>query len=266
MNDYYVYGLVNHNNEIFYIGKGKGNRWKRHYGPSSIEKDPNRHKINTIIKTRKILGYDPQPVILKKNLCEEEAFMLEKKLVNEKCNILTNISPGGRPEGGFKEYHKRIRKHGLSDEHKRKISESHKGKKLSEEHKRVAINNLMKKGMSWEERYGVEKAKEHRKKCSEKTKGKTYEEIHGIAKAKELRKKRSNTMKGKIKSAEHRKNLSESKRKKYLKEIRTKYGITPEIEETIHANNTNKRGYTSQVSKQYNISWELANRIINNIY
>jgi hypothetical protein len=116
----------------------------------------------------------------------------------------------------------------LTEEHKRKISESHKGKILKEETKEKLRSLYL--GKSWEEVYGVEKAKnmkdkisklmlghevsqttkekisfanrghsvseDVREKISKAFKGKTYEEIMGGEKAKERKQKNSDSFSG----------------------------------------------------------------------
>lgn len=257
MSSYYVYGLVDYNGKVFYIGKGQKFRWNRHYSPSSIEKDTNRHKIHTILKTRDILGYDPNPILFESELPEKQALEIESKLIEQYKDDIVNITPGGNQPPCPTEWHDHIKKNGLSEEHKRKISQSNKGKKLSSEHRETAIKNLMQKGSTWEERYGEEKAAELREKRSN-NKDKTYEEMYGIEKAKELRERKSNSLKGRKKSDDHKAAMRKAKREKRI----AKYGITPEIEEEIRKNNTGERGYRKQVMKKYNIGYTLCTRII----
>lgn len=98
--NYYVYALVNPNNHmIFYIGKGKGNRVFQHAG-DSLDESSNSLKLDTIrdiISQGKTVGY----YVLRHNLTEKEAFLLESTLIdmltyskfNHK-NQLTNIISG----------------------------------------------------------------------------------------------------------------------------------------------------------------------------
>jgi len=77
-----------------------------------------------------------------------------------------------------------------TEEHKRKISEAHKGKPkppFSEEHKR---------------------------KMSEARIGRTYIELHGLEKAEEIKRKQSEAKKGKFKSTEHSRKISEANKGK----------------------------------------------------
>ena len=127
---YYVYKHVRlDNNTCFYIGKGKDGR-----------KDvPNRNPTHDSICKR----HEYKVVIFKDKLNEAEAFKLEEDLIrcyvlkmgygicikgymNNNNKFLTNRTWGGEGVGGIKH----------SEEHNKKISESHKGKKQSEETKR----------------------------------------------------------------------------------------------------------------------------------
>ena len=144
---YYVYKHVRlDNNTCFYIGKGKGNR-------KDIQ---NRNVIHDSICKKH--GY--KVVTIKKGLNEAEAFKLEADMINcyvfkmgygicikgymnKKNNrFLTNMTFGGEGVSGIQHSEEAKRKIGeansekLSEEHKRKISETEKGKKLSEETKR----------------------------------------------------------------------------------------------------------------------------------
>ena len=85
-----------------------------------------------------------------------------------------------------------------SEEHKRKISESKKGKHPSEEHKRK-ISEAM-KGKHWK------LSEETKKKISEARKGKHWKL------SEETKKKISEAMKGKHRSEETRKKMSEAKK------------------------------------------------------
>lgn len=79
----------------------------------------------------------------------------------------------------------------FSEEHKRKIGEARK--KLIKEGKLIPYN----KGKTYEEIYGIEKAKELKEKKS-LLKSKSYEEQYGIERANNIRNKISESNKGKI--------------------------------------------------------------------
>lgn len=90
-NRYYVYHHVNKTNgDIFYVGKGAGDRAYKTDGR-------NQYWINYVNKYKE---YDV--VIVYNNLTEEEAFELETKEINRigrsiyKEGTLVNILPGGR--------------------------------------------------------------------------------------------------------------------------------------------------------------------------
>jgi len=98
-----------------------------------------------------------------------------------------------------------------TNEGMRKNSESNKGKHFGDDngfykkHHTVESKEMMKKqkegkstyrkGLSWKEEYGEERAKEMKINQSSKRKNKKYEEIFGISKALQLREKRANQWK-----------------------------------------------------------------------
>lgn len=104
---YYVYAYLRENGTPYYIGKGKGNRaWGRHQKHIPVPKEKSRI------------------IILYSNLSESEAFDLEIKNIkfygrkNNNTGILINRTDGGEGSSGLV----------LSEESKRKISESTKGR------------------------------------------------------------------------------------------------------------------------------------------
>ena len=97
---FFVYGLVDpRNNEIFYIGKGKGDRPEKHL--KEAKKYERTGESTNVYKSRKILnilkaGFESYKIIfLHKNLTEDEAFDLEIKEINSRSN-LTNVGEGGK--------------------------------------------------------------------------------------------------------------------------------------------------------------------------
>jgi hypothetical protein len=225
--DYYVYaildprkqGIYNYNNydfsfEPFYIGKGKDNRCYIHF-INVKKKSLKNHRIKKILKE----GYTPIVKIIKTNLTEIDAFEIEKELIktigrhDQQKGPLTNLTDGGDGTSGFKH----------TIEARSKIIKARKGK-------------------TYEEIYGKEKAMEERKKRSEKLKGqirskevrikisktqkgRTYEQIYGKEKAAKMREIRSKARKGKTlkelygitKAIEVQKKMSEVAKKRFIK-------------------------------------------------
>lgn len=140
---YYVYQLIDPRTDIvFYIGKGQKRRMYTHVNEVIRGRVPNGNdRLGNKIK--KIINFELK-VKYKKVLItddEQEAYTTEKKLIKEiglenLCN-LTGGGEGGAPTG--KKHH--FFGKSLSKEHKKKLSEAHKGKKLSEEHKEKIGNS-----------------------------------------------------------------------------------------------------------------------------
>lgn len=98
LGDFYVYGLIDpRTNEIFYIGKGSGNRVFNHELESLKSADSDKMKLKTISEI-KSAGLDVKKIIINHNLSEAEAFAAEAALINAfnyVSNIgLTNIASG----------------------------------------------------------------------------------------------------------------------------------------------------------------------------
>lgn len=97
---YYVYALVDpRDNKIFYIGKGKGNRVFQHAEASVVDKT-NDLKLETI-RSIKLAGKDVVYYIIRHNLDEREAFLVESALIDmltylkfNHDNQLTNLIAG----------------------------------------------------------------------------------------------------------------------------------------------------------------------------
>jgi predicted XRE-type DNA-binding protein len=181
MNNFYIYIYLDSRNlgkysyknfsflyKPFYVGKGKSGRYKE----ISNRNDDFIDIINEIKK----LGLKPIIIKLYENLHEKQSFEFETKLINEigrldlGTGFLINKTSGGQGNSGLI----------FSDEHRRKISESNKGK-------------------NW---FGKHLSEEIKSKMSESRKGRKFSE--------ETRKKISESNKDKHPSEETRKKLSES--------------------------------------------------------
>ena len=110
MNEFYVYALIDpRENDIFYIGKGKGGRYLDHIKDvDELEKSHSKRKkgINPN-KTRRIKeiinsGHDLKYKFIAENLSEESAFALEEVLIERfgreilMNGRLLNLEPGGK--------------------------------------------------------------------------------------------------------------------------------------------------------------------------
>lgn len=99
---YYRYGRWVFHFEPFYLGKGKGRRWKAHKFNDGF----NKHKTRKIAKIFRE-GYEIEVRILKEELTEREALDLEvdmiAKIGRTKHNgPLTNATDGGEGMSGYK--------------------------------------------------------------------------------------------------------------------------------------------------------------------
>ena len=96
----YVYVLVDpRNNCIFYVGKGSGNRVYQHAEDAVVE--DRRSLMLSTIREVKELGLDVKYYIIRHNLSEQEAYLVESSIIDlltypafNKGNILTNIVSG----------------------------------------------------------------------------------------------------------------------------------------------------------------------------
>jgi hypothetical protein len=142
---FYVYALTDPRNEnrFFYIGKGKGHRATNHLVASANRE--NNSKQSTI-KAIRNEGWEPSVNYLVENLTETEAHLKEIELIayygrkDLGKGHLTNLTDGGEGTSGHR--HTDATKHKMrmadrskykriapvSEETKRKVSESLKGK------------------------------------------------------------------------------------------------------------------------------------------
>ena len=174
-NGKFTYKDVSFMFEPFYIGKGHGNRYK--YFLDHNKKCQN--KVKKILLETKL---EPIVVLVKENLAEEEAFVLERQLIKEigrsnlKLGPLTNLTDGGEGLSGLTH----------SEETKKKMSQNHADLSGS--------RNPF---------FGRKHSKETKLKMAESLKGKRKTEDH----CKNL----SKALKGKYHSSEAKKKMSNAK-------------------------------------------------------
>jgi hypothetical protein len=223
-NRFYTYAYLREDRTPYYIGKGSGRRVHSNKGRPC--KKPTKERI----------------IFLKQNLTEEEAFKHEIYMIavfgrkDLGTGILRNKTNGGDGSSGVvrSEEYKRKLSESLkgrifSEEHRKKISESLKGREISEEtRKKLRISLKGKVGFpGMLNKTHTEKSKEkmsevkkgdknhfYGKSHSEETKNKISESKKGKTPTEETRKKMSEAAKGRIFSEEHKRKLSESKKRK----------------------------------------------------
>jgi len=188
-----VYQLINSlTGKIFYIGKGSGKRLNKHIQIAKGNSKNKKRNPKLYNKINKILRNNGKVISLKIYESDDEAEVLktEKKVIAKiGLKNLTNLTEGGEgtsyPNGFSEEHKKNIalarkrarkgKKRVWSEETKKKISDSlkgrtsnFKGKKLSEKSKLKM--SLAKKGKSF--------SKEHRKNISKALTGRKLSEKH----------------------------------------------------------------------------------------
>jgi len=108
---YYVYGLFDQNNIIFYVGKGTGKRYKHHRKNYKMGKGIG-YFLKCKIKSIFDKGFDFQEKILINNLTEQEALNKELELINQYGKrihgkgTLCNVLDGGTQPLSVKEIKK----------------------------------------------------------------------------------------------------------------------------------------------------------------
>lgn len=135
----YLYEELSFDFQPIYIGKGNKNRPQAHFARYKSTNTRFYSKMKAIIKD----GFSPNFFILKENLSEADAFLLEVKYIKligriENGGTLTNLSDGGEGQSGFK----------FSKESTKAMSEKRKGKKLGPmtEERKLKIS-ISKKGV-----------------------------------------------------------------------------------------------------------------------
>lgn len=139
----YVYGEFKFDYEPFYVGKGSFRRLKDHIMNCRLKSDKNKLKTNKIKKIIRETNRDPIIIKFKEILNLSESLILEKKIVetigriNLKTGPLVNLTNGGSPGNNFifKKTNFASRKKSntfkrvVSEETRRRLRESHLGKK-----------------------------------------------------------------------------------------------------------------------------------------
>jgi hypothetical protein len=142
---YYVYLLTDPrtNNEVFYCGKGTGDRWKSHLGhwSGNGKNNPTENKIKKI----QAEGLQPGVIFLHENIDDETlAYTLEENYIRENFDKLTNLKIEAKPPNckGRTGWNKGKK---LSDAHKANIAAGLLGTKrgsYSETHKKAISESL----------------------------------------------------------------------------------------------------------------------------
>lgn len=145
MKTYYVYLLTDPRNDdqVFYCGKGHGDRWKSHLGhwSGNGKNNPTENKIKKI----QAEGLQPGVIFLHQNISDEnEAYRLEENYIREHFNRLTNLKIEAKPPSakGRPGWNKGKQ---LSEQHKKNISNGMQGTirgSYSEEHRKAISNSL----------------------------------------------------------------------------------------------------------------------------
>ena len=182
---FYTYCLKDDNDNIFYVGKGTGNRMLRHVsialGKSKAkEKNPKLYnKISSIIKNG---GYIVPQILFES---DNEILCLEKEIdliFSIGLNNLCNLTAGGEGTTGYK----------LSDETRKKMSDYWKGRKSNS--------------------YGTVRSDEFKENCRKKMLG--NQNFVGKQHSAETKEKMSNSKMGRKFTEEHKKKISEALKKK----------------------------------------------------
>ena len=142
-NSFYVYVYRDSAGNPFYVGKGKGRRFRQHLHACH---NPKRRSYRTMFytKLRKMARLGEKPVIdtIKDNLTEEDAFQWEKHYIalwgrrDIKTGCLCNHSDGGEGQTGHRhseESRQKMRE--VQTPRLRELAQAQRGKKLSVEHR-----------------------------------------------------------------------------------------------------------------------------------
>jgi hypothetical protein len=124
--DSYVYVLFRLNGIPCYVGKGKGDRWRRHESRAIHD---NSHLRSIVAQARKV-GKELPKIKLRENLSEADALALERTIIaaigrEVKDGPLVNLTDGGDGESGYV----------FSPEARARMSATRRGRKLTAEHR-----------------------------------------------------------------------------------------------------------------------------------
>ncbi len=238
---HYIYGEYVFDHEPFLVGKGSNKRAWDHLKRNTTKNDFLHYKIFNIRKESK----EPIVFLYQTEMIEDQSYMLEDVMVdvigryNINTGPLCNLKGGGLGcKSGID--HPMYGKH-LSDEMKKKLSDSRIGMKFTQEHcanmglSRIGkLNPNFGKPRTEETKRKIgdaqlgEKNHMYGKKRTEEAKKKTSESLKGRTIPHDVRQKISIANRGVPKSEEHRKHLSE----RFTGKNHPMYGI-PQSEEHI---------------------------------
>jgi hypothetical protein len=208
------------NNEPFYVGKGKGSRYKHHFAKSARENETNTFKLRVIKKIEK-LGLVPIVIFMRTNINENDAFITEKQLIRDigrrdlGLGPLTNLTDGGEGASGIiysdkMKEKRRGKNNGMYGTHRFGVLNPFYGKHHTEEYKAKmsGVGNPM---------FGKHHTEESRQKLSDVWSKEKHPNIGLKGKDNPLFGKKmpmefcikvSQGLKGKPKSEEHKRNMS----------------------------------------------------------
>jgi len=253
----YVYGLFDpRNDDLFYIGKGTGSRMYNHEnvvrreGICSTNNYDLTNKIKNIINS----GNDIEYKIFVEEIDEDAAYEIEKKKINEVgLDNLCNLTKGGRGCSGIE----RIR-----EKQSKATKRRWKNGDLNTCHAAEWQKN--RKGETWEEMYGEEKAKRMKEKMSKKN-SVSYQERYG-ERAEEEKRKRRKAIKEAYEEKGFRERVGEEKweriqekRRKAAKPAEEKHNYTvykiksPEDEIFIFGGQQKMKKYFSEYNEANNL-------------